>query len=114
MEDTDEYYDIEGTFDTCLQNILRRKGATAAYDIKQGGKTLWHHIITVDKWGGHYKEEPEHYLQLEAMEGAYPTKGTKDMADYEKRLQSGKLKCPNSKTVRECFRDYEEEEKLPF
>ena len=113
-EDTDEYYDIEGTFDTCLQNILRRKGATAAYDIKQGGKTLWHHIITVDKWGGHYKEKPKHYLQLEAMEGAYPPKGTKNMADYEKRIQSGKLKCPNSKTVRECFRDYEEEEKLPF
>lgn len=112
--DTDEYFDIEDTFDSCLQNILRRKGAAASYDIKKGGKTLWHHIITVDKWGGHYKEEPEHYLQLEAMEGAYPTKGTKNMADYEKQLQSGKLKCPNFRTIRERIRDYEDEEALPF
>ena len=97
-----------------FNDYLRRKGATAAYDIKQGGKTLWHHIITVDKWGGHYKEEPEHYLQIEVMEGAYPTKDIKNMADYEKRLKADKLKCPDFRTIRERIRDYEEEEELPF
>jgi hypothetical protein len=54
------------------------------------------------------------YLQLEAMEGAYPPKGTKNMADYEKRLQSEKLKRPNFKTIRERIRDYEDKEALPF
>ena len=41
---------------------------------------------------------------------------TRDLkgADYEKRLQSGKLKCPNFRTIRERIRDYEDEEALPF
>ncbi len=108
-----EYWEIEDAYYFTLGEIVRKKGHTATFNIMKGQKTIWRHVLTLEK-SGRYTEKTEHRIDLIGGQGCYPTKSTKNMDEHITRYNAGKLKRPNLDTIRKRIRNFEEDNETTF
>ena len=109
----DGAFDIDTTYEVTIGTILSKKGSIAHYDIlDKNGKVKWRHAIVLERTGG-YTEKTQHYLELIDGRGVYPSKNTKDMAEFLSRIKEGKVKMPDFKSIRKKIEKFETETGSP-
>ncbi len=109
----EEYWEMEDPYYTTLSEILRKKGNTATFNIMKGNKTIWRHVLTLEK-SGRYTEKTEHRISLNDGQGYYPIKSIKNMDEHIARYNAGKLRRPNLDTIRKRIRNFEEDHETVF
>ena len=103
-----DYWEMDSTDFTTVGFMLAKKGATATFDIMKGKKSLWHHVITLQKTG-RYTPKSQDRIVLLGGQGSYPGQSIRSMAEYIRRHEQGKLKKPNFNTIKKRIHEFEEE-----
>lgn len=108
-----DYWEMEDPYYSMLSEVLRKKGNTATFNIMKGDKTIWRHLLTLEK-SGRYTEKTEHRVDLINGQGCYPIKSVKNMDEHIAHYNAGKLRQPNLDTIRKRIRNFEEEREETF
>jgi hypothetical protein len=103
-----DYWEMDGTDYSTVSQLFTKKGEKATFNIKKGKKTLWRHILTLEK-SGRYTQKIVNHIELLSGQGTYPQQSCKSMTDHAARFKGGKLKQPDFDAIRQRVRDFEEE-----